>query len=169
MYVKSTTIWDVSPARTGSILICFINYLLGQKLEVLFIYRLSTNLRTNNWRSVHNSMLYNMKMNPTRFLALSLMALTMTPTESGRVRPTRVSSFGRLIRRVPTSSHLAHVVAHSHICFFFLFAVKTPLRHPRLPSCVLWALPVPPNLTISTKMSLLENHALTFALWSIVR
>ena len=137
-------------------------------------------------------MLYNMKMNPTRFLALSLMALTMTPTASGRVSgtkkptvrptatsagasatvtkaPTRVSSFGRLIRRVPTSSHLTHVVAHSHICFFFLFAVKTPVRHPRLPSCVLWALPVPPNLTISTKMSLLENHALTFALWSIVR
>ena len=159
--------------RTNSgILIRFINYLLGQKLEVLFIYRLSTNLRTNNWRSVHNSMLYNMKMNPTRFLALSLMALTMTPTASGRVRPTRVSSFGRLIRRVPTSSHLTHVVAHSHICFFFLFAVKTPLRHPRLrqlPSCVLWALPVPPNLTICTQMSLLENHALRFARWSIVR
>ena len=140
-------------------------------------------------------MLYNMKMNPTRFLALSLMALTMTPTASGRVSgtkkptvrptatsagasatvtkaPTRVSSFGRMIRRVPTSSHLAHVVANSHVCFFFLFDVKTPLRHPRLrqlPSCVLWALPVPPNLTISTQMSLLENHALRFALRSIVR
>ena len=88
------------------------------------------------------------------------------------IAPTRVSSFGRLIRRIPTSSHLAHVVANSHVCFFFLFDVKTPLRHPRLrqlPSCVLWALPVPPNLTISTQMSLLENHALRFALRSIVR
>jgi hypothetical protein len=30
-----------------------------------------------------------MKMNPTRFLALSLMALTMTPTASGQVRGTK--------------------------------------------------------------------------------
>ena len=109
-----------------------------------------------------------MKMNPTRFLALSLMALTIMPTAFDKVRgtkkntirptgtgmtagasatvmksPTRVSLFGRLIRQVPTSSHLAHVMAHSCVCFFFLFAVKTPLRHTwlrQLPSCVLWAL-----------------------------
>ena len=102
-------------------------------------------------------------MNPTRFLALSVMALTMTPTASGRDRvrrtkkptvrptattagasatvtkaPTRVSSFGRLIRRVPTSSHLAHVVAHSHVCFFFLFAVRNTFKAPtaRPTACV---------------------------------
>jgi len=134
----------------------------------------------------------NMKMNPIRFLALSLMALTITSTASGQVRgtkkttsrptattagsPTRVSSHGRLIRWVSfsfsQSSLLAHVVAHSRVCFFFLFDVKTPLRHPRLchlPSRVLLVLPVPPNLTISTQMSLLENHALGVARGNIVR
>ncbi len=95
---------------------------------------------------------YNMKMNPIRFLALSLMALTTTPTASaGRggtkkptcsptakpsvsaaattQSPTRVSAFSWLICQTPfafaPSSLLVLVVAHLHVCFFFLFVVKT--------------------------------------------
>ena len=115
-------------------------------LEVLFIYRLSTNLRTNNWRSVHNSMLYNMKMNPTRFLALSLMALTTTPTTSAmrmmrggkKIDPQNIltpptaaptaAPTASNVSRVPfrffaitilLPSSLTHFTDHSRIWFFY--------------------------------------------------